>query len=150
MWSEINNEYVKSLIISNRGEYPYYVAHTCTYWGSYSTADKPSFKVYFSKEPITANGRYSYVFADSVVCYSVISSNASSNYNSERVSTSTVNGTVTIDDYEFIYTNAEFNGETLQPDITASLGVQQSHFDGVSLILLVVLLGSVVFRLIRG
>lgn len=149
MWSEVNNKYVEQLVISNRGEYPYYVAHTCTYWGVSSTANRPSFKVYFSKEPITANGLYSYVFTDTYVCYSVISSNANINYNDNRVSTSTGTGTVIIDDYEFVYSNAEYSGETIQPDITATNGVQQSHFDAVGLILLTVLLATVVTRLIR-
>lgn len=149
MWSDTNNKYVEQLVKSNYKDYPFYVAHTCTYWGTSGTYNRPSFKVYFSKEPITANGRYSYVFKDTYVCYSVIAGNASSNYNGSRVSISQGTGTVVIDDYEFIYSNAEFTGETIQPDIMASTDVQQSHFDGVSLILLTVLLATVVARLIR-
>lgn len=149
MWSEVNNKYVEQLIKSNRGEYPYYLAHTCTYWGISNSSQYPTFKVYFSKEKITGNSLYSYVFTGDYICYSVVSGNANSNYHDERVSISKGSGTVAINDYEFIYSNAEFKVETIQPDIIASTEVQQSHFDGVSLILLTVLLATVVARLIR-
>lgn len=149
MWSDSYRDYVKQLVISNRNEYPYYIAHTCTYWGVSSSASYPAFKVYFSKEPITANGLYSYVCPTDTVVYSVIGSNANSNYHTSRVSTSKYSGALNIDNYEFVYTNAEFTGATVQPDVLASTDIQQSHFDGVSLILLVILLGTLVAKLVK-
>lgn len=149
MWSDSYKEYVKSLVESNRGEYPYYVAHTCTYWSYDSSADMPSFKVYFSKDPITATDIYTYILSDNSMVYSVIGSNASRNYSDQRVTTSSYSGTLVINDYEFIYSNAEYSTRSIQPDILATTNVTQSHFDGVSLIILAVLLGTIVSRLVR-
>lgn len=149
MWSTANENYVKFLVESNRKEYPYYIAHTCTYWNVSGSSAYPSFKVYFSKEPITASGLYSYVLPSNTVVYSVISGNANSNYHDARVTTNVTSGNLRLDNYEFVYTNAEFSGSTIQPDILATTQVTQSHFDGVSLILLVVLLVSAVVRFIR-
>ena len=150
MWSEVNKEYVEELILTNRSEYPYYVATTCTYWGSYSDYNRPAFKVYFSKNPITANGLYNFVFKDTAVVYSVISNNANTNSNNARVQISKINGSITIDEFEFVYTNAEFKTETIQPDILSTNLVTQSHFDGVSLILITILLGTIVAKLVKG
>lgn len=61
MWSDSYRDYVKQLVITNRDEYPYYIAHTCSYWGISNSSSYPSFKVYLSKEPITASGLYNYV-----------------------------------------------------------------------------------------
>lgn len=150
MWSDVNKEYVKELVLTNRSEYPYYIAVTCSYWGTYYDYNRPTFKVYFSKEPITADGLYNYVFEDTAVVYSVIGGNANNNSNECRVQTSTYNGTLNIDDYEFVYTNAEFETNTVQPDILSTNLVTQSHFDGVSLILLGILLGTIVAKIVKG
>lgn len=150
MWSEVNKEYVKELIITNRNEYPYYVATTCTYWGSYSDYNRPAFKVYFSKEPITANGLYNFVFKDPAVVYSVISNNANTNSNNARVQIGSFSGSLNVDEYEFVYTNAQFNTVSIQPDILSTNLVTQSHFDGVSLILITILLGTIVAKLVKG
>lgn len=149
MWNDSYRDYVKQLVLSNRNEYPYYIAHTCTYWGINNSGSYPTFKVYFSKEPFTASGLYSYVCPSDTVVYSVVGGSANTNYHNARVSTSSYNGTLKIDEYEFVYTNAEFTGSTIQPDILASADISQSHFDGVSLILLAVLLASVVAKLIK-
>lgn len=149
MWNDSYRDYVKTLIESNRGEYPYYVAHTCTYWGYDNTSEMPSFKVYFSKEPIIATDLYTYVLPSDSMVYSVVGGNANRTYNNQRVTTSSYSGNLTINEYEFIYSNAEYSTNTIQPDILATTSVSQSHFDGVSLILLVLLLGAVVVRLFR-
>lgn len=149
MWSDSNRDYVKSLIETNRGEYPYYIAHTCTYWGINNSSSLPSFKVYFSKEPIRASGLYTYVLPSDTLVYSVVSGNANSNYHNVRVSVSRASGSFSVDSYEFIYTNAETAAETVQPDLLATSSVRQSHFDGVSLIILVILLASIFVKLIR-
>lgn len=149
MWSDSYRDYVKQLAESNRGEYPYYIAHTCTYWGVNNSSAYPSFKVYFSKEPITATDLYTYVLPSNSLVYSVIGGSANNNYHSQRVSTSQYSGRLVVDDYEFIYSNAEYNTNAVQPDILSTVNVSQAHFDGVSLILLIVLLTSVVVKLIR-
>jgi len=150
MWSDSYRDYVKTLVESNRDTYPYYVAHTCTYWGVSSSSAYPSFKIYFSKEPITANGLYTYIFKDTAVVYSVVGGNANSNYHNNRVSTSSFTGSLKIDDYEFVYTNAEFTGQSIQPDLLSTTNVTQSHFDGFGVVLLIVLLVSMVVKLLRG
>lgn len=149
MWSDSNRDYVKSLIETNRAVYPYYITHTCTYWGISNSSSLPSFKVYFSKEPIRSSGLYTYVLPSDTVVYSVIGGNANGNYHNSRVSVSKISGSLTVDSYEFVYTNAETAAETVQPDLLASSTVKQSHFDGVSLIILVVLLSSIFVKLIR-
>lgn len=149
MWSDSNRDYVKQLVETMHKEYPYYVAHTCTYWGISNSAAYPTFKVYFSKEPIEATGLCSYQLPAKSIVYNIRAGNANSNYQDERVTVYSAGGTLSINDYEFIYTNAEFTGSTVQPDILATSDVTQSHFDGVSLILLSVLLGAVVVKLIR-
>ncbi len=151
MISDSYRDYVEQLIKTNRGEYPYYVAHTCTYWSVTNSSALPSIKVYLSKEPITATSLYSYVCPSNTLVYNIVGANGSSNYHNARVTTTTFSGSLNIDSYEFVYSNAEAktNSITLQPDLLASTNVQQSHFDSAVLILLVVLLASVVVKLIR-
>lgn len=149
MWNDSYKDYVKELVKTNYKEYPYYIAHTCTYWGINNTAVYPSFKVYFSKEPIQANDLYNYTLKGDSLCYSVIGGNGNQNYHDSRVTTANALGNVKINDYEFIYTNAEFTGSTVQPDILATTSVSQSHFDAVGLIILAILLGSVVVKILK-
>lgn len=149
MWSDSNRDYVKQLIMSNRKEYPYYVAHTCTYWDVSNSSALPAFKVYFSKEPITAGSLYNYKIPANSLCYSVVSGNANRNYHDNRVTVNTFGGNLTVNDYEFIYSNAEYSAVTIQPDILATNNVESSHFDAVSLIIICILLGTIVVRLIK-
>lgn len=149
MWSDSYRDYVKQLVITNRDEYPYYIAHTCTYWGISNSSSYPSFKVYLSKEPISASGLYNYVLPDDTLVYSIVGSNANSNHYNDRVTTTVTKGNLAIDEFEFVYSNAEYSTSTVQPDILASTDVSQSHFDGVGLVILIVLLASIVFKLMR-
>lgn len=151
MWSQTNKEYVEELVNSNHQEYPYYVAHTCTYWGNGTTYGRPTIKIYFSKEPIVQKDLYTYTLSGDCLFYSINANNANQNSNEARMSVVNYTArTVKIDDYEFVYTNAECQTGVIQPDITANLNVSQSHFDGVSLILLAILLGCVVAKIIKG
>lgn len=151
MWNASYESYVKQLVLSNKNEYPYYIAHTCTYWNTTNSSALPAFKVYFSKEPISATGEYTYVFKGDTVCYSVVGGNATNNYHNERVQISNVNNNnLYINDYEFIYTNAEFSSYSVHPDVMATSNVTSSHFDGVSLILIVILLVAQLVRFLRG
>lgn len=149
MWSEVYRDYVKDLVTSNRAEYPYYLAVTNTNISTGYGNEYPAFKVYFSKEPITATGLYSYKLPADSICYTVIGGNASSNYHSQRVTTSTAGGNLNINTYEFVYTNAEFTGNTIQPDIMATNNVKESTFQGVAWLLFVLLIANIVVRLVK-
>lgn len=149
MWNESYKQYVKDLVISNRGDYPYYLAVTNTYVGNGYNNDYPSFYVYFSKKPIKATNLYSYTIpADSIV-YSVIGGNANSSYHAKRVNTSPYSGSLNVNNYEFVYTNAEFTGNTIQPDITATNVAKESTFQGFAWLLFVLLLANIVVRLVK-
>lgn len=151
MLNRDNYEYAKQLVESNYKQYPYYICVTNTNISDSYDYQSPAFKIYFSRKPITANGRYTFSFQDNALCYSVISNNASKQYHSERVSVTQYNSnTLSVNNYEFCYSNAEFKTNSIQPDLLATSSVTEGHFDGVSLILLVILLGSVVVKLIRG
>lgn len=150
MWNDSYRDYVKQLVLTNKGEYPYYVAHTITNISAGGSYNNPTFKVYLSKEPIKANGPYSFVLPSDSVCYSVIGSNSNSNYHNKRVTATTANGTITIDNYEFIYTNAEFESYSVHPDVLLTDSVSQTHFDGFGVAILIVLLGTVVARMLKG
>ncbi len=149
MWNDSYRDYVKQVILSNKNTYPYYVAHTVTYIDSYSGNNRASFKIYLSSEPFTTNDGYNFVSTGDTVVYSVIGNNANSNYHNKRVSVADHTGNVTVDEYEFVYTNSETTGVCVQPDLLASSQLSQTHFDGVGLILITILLATVVFKLIR-
>lgn len=150
MWSDSNRDYVKQLVLTNREEYPYYVAHTCTYWDVTNSSSLPAFKVYFSKEPIIASSLYDYKISANSLCYSVVSSNANKNYHNMRVTATAYSGNLSINEYEFIYSNAEYSAVTVQPDVTVTDSVSRADYQGVNFIIIAVLLGVIVYKLIRG
>lgn len=149
MWNDSYRDYVKAVVEASHEEYPYYMAHTCTYIGTGSTVGQPAFKIYLSKEPITANGLYTYLLPSDTLVYSVIGSNANSTNSSPRVRVTTASGTVGVNEYEFVYSNAEYSGNSVQPDLLAASTATQNHFDAFSLILLVILLGALVVKLFK-
>lgn len=150
MWSEVNKEYVVELVKTHAKEYPYYVAFTNTNVdGGYNT-QYPSFYVYLSKEPITQVDLYTFEIPDGIV-YEVYSSNASSTFHQQRVNVSAFTGTLYIDVYEFIYSNAESESYTIQPDILKTNDyVTQNHFDGGILAVLIIFFATIFAKLIRG
>lgn len=150
MWSDSYRDYVKQLVVTNRSEYPYYIAHTCTYLNGVSSYDQPSFKVYFSKEPITATGLYKYSLPADSICYNVIGGNGNNNYHSARTKVTNASGNLTINEYEFVYSNAEYSTSSVQPDVIATNEVTRADYQGISAILIVILLSTVVFKIIRG
>lgn len=150
MLKETDFEYAKSLILSNREQYPYYVLQSCTYFDGDSHYSSPQFKIYFSDKPITQNGN-SYKFQGKSIVYEVVSSNANRYYYGQRIRISELRyNTVTIDEYEFVFSNIKTNSYTTVPDITATRELTQSHFDGVSLILICVILSFVVVKFLKG
>ena len=150
MWSTTNYDYAKSLVLSNKAEYPYYIAVTNTNVSNNYVNDPIQFYVYLSKKPISASSRYNFSIPSGSVCYSVRSGSASSNYHSERVVSSSVSRTLTVDNYEFVYTNAEFESSTIQPDFLTTETVSSNTFNGVFIALFIVLLSVLFFRLIRS
>lgn len=133
MFSTAQEQYLKSLVptMVDAG-YPYYIAYTYTNtnnsgWGYTAT---PDLYVVFSKQPITANGGYSYTVPANSVRYVIRTGNYSSSNtanNSSRVLTETFSGSLSVDVYEHIYTNAEFAGVALQPDFGYESGVYSSY-----------------------
>ena len=150
MWSDVNTNYVKNLVLSNRTEYPYYMAQTVTHIGTGSNYNYVTIKVYFSKEPITSSNGYTYKLPADSICYSIIGGNGSNYSQNQRVTVSNVSGNVTVEKYEFIYTNAETQTYAIHPDVTATNTVTQSHFDASSCLILIVLLASFIIRIIKG
>lgn len=107
--------------------YKHYVAYTNNdYSGYYST--EPDLFIVFSKDKIQPNGAYSYNIPQNSVRCSIRSydySSSSSAVNSDRVKTEAFSGRLKIDLYEHIYSNAEYSGTTIQPDILAPKEVKQ-------------------------
>ena len=120
MFSDAQQGYIASLVASMRDEYPYYIAYSDFRYGSYENA---SIYVIFSKEKIISRGLYSYEVPTGVK-YSLITNNYSSyNNNTARTLVTSFNGgVITVPIYEFIYTNAEFSGSSVQPDINKLYG----------------------------
>lgn len=134
MWNTATENYVKQLVLTMKKEYPYYVAHTISNVSSGN--DVVTTRVYFSSAPIEAKGLYSYFLPVNSIRYDLITSNYSDRYtNGARISTSSFNGTLTLNQYEFVYTNAEFTGSTIQPDLTAERGLTNETFQGFSFVL---------------
>ena len=151
MWSDINTNYVKDLVLSNRNEYPYYMAQTVTTVGtSGSNYNAVTIKVYFSKEPITSTNGYTYKLPAGSICYSIIGANGSNYSQNQRVTVSNVSGNITVAQYEFIYTNADMQTYTMHPDVTATNAVTQSHFDGASILILILLLANFTIRIFKS
>lgn len=153
MFSSTQEQYLKSLIptMVDSG-YSHYIAYTYTNtnnsgWGYTAT---PDLYVVFSKQPITANGGYSYTVPADSVRYVIRTGNYSSSNtanNSERVRTESFSGRLSVDVYEHIYTNAEFSGVALQPDFGYESGVYSNY---VSLALSIALVTLLLFNLLRS
>ena len=120
MFTDAQQRYIAALVSNMRDDYPYYIAYSDFRYGDYENA---SIYVIFSKEKITSRGLYSYE-VPSGVRYALITNNYSSyNPNSARtVVNSFAGGVVTVPVYEFVYTNADFTGSSVQPDINKLYG----------------------------
>lgn len=129
LFNTAQQTYCDSLIPTMRERgYSYYVAYSHTYTDSYYRYE-PDLYLVFSKQKITANSAYSFTVPQGSIMYSIRTGNYSSNnnaVNTSRVTSQTYGGTFTVDAYEHIYSNAEFAGHTIQPDILAK-GVKQNE-----------------------
>ena len=155
MFSTNQIEYVKTLLptYANQG-YKYYIAYTNNDNTNYYSTN-PDLYVIFSKDKITASDGYNYsVNPEETVIISIRTGNYSTSTsadNSERVLVNQyVNETLFIDEWEHIYTNAEFTGHTLQPDYNLISGGETNvRLEAITFVLLVYLLitiGSKLFR----
>lgn len=98
-------EYMEGVISHYSSEYPYYFMATDTstsnnYWQQYGAT------LYLSKSEPTVNSMYS-MTSEEWLAVTVYSSNASNNDHSKRVNTRTVRGTVTCNEWEYVYSNVE-------------------------------------------
>ena len=154
MFSTAQTDVLTSLIpVMRRQGYKYYVAYTNTSTtNSWSTPAIVDLYVIFSQEEITANNQYSYSVPAGAVRYSIRTSNYStSDYgvNTARLVSSNYSGTLSINVYEHIYTNATFSSSAVQPDILFSAQGGYLYESSVSLnILTACLLLFIAFRAI--
>ena len=145
MFTTAEEQWLKALIETMRGKgYKSYVAYTVT-----ENNNDTDVIVIFSKETITGTGLYSFTVTDGVM-YSFDSSGYSTYNGSEaRTSVGTFSGNLSVDQYEHVYTNAEFNGTTLQPDIRLTGGAAYETNQASFYILVLFFLVSVAFRIFR-
>lgn len=142
-------KFCESLVNCDDG-YDYYLIYSNNDWNTSYYGQTVAAYVVRSKDPITAQGRYSYSCSGDYVMYSVISANASERYHNERVTVTTGSDRVfNIDEWEYVYTNAEWEGASLQPDLKADNGVSHADFTAVSIILCVVLFTTLLLRILR-
>ena len=151
MFSTNQIEIVETLVptMMSKG-YSYYVAYTNTNSGSYYNTE-PDIYIIFSSEKITASSAYSYnIPSGSVVC-SIRSGNYSSNtsaVNTQRIVTEEYTAkTLTVDLYEHVYTNSEFEGITIQPDILQEGRVNTLYDQGNMFILAAILIFIVIAKM---
>lgn len=104
----------------NQG-YKYYVAYTHTNTdNSWNTSTEPDLYIVFSKEKITAQSGYKYTIPQNSTRYICRSGNYSSSNNSvntDRIKKENFSGTLSINLYEHIYSNAEYGESLVMPDI---------------------------------
>ena len=137
-------EYLNALVETMRGRgYDYYVARTVT-----ESNNSYDFEVVFSDKEITANGLYSYSGCSGVI-YRVDSS-ASVNYSDAKVQVSDFFGSYNVPQREFVYSNAVFQGGTIQPDLRELGGVQSESNQAGFYLLALFLLVVVAIKLFRA
>ena len=144
MFTQQELEYVKALVETMRGRgYDYYIARTVT-----ENNNAYDFEVVFSDKEITANGLYSYSGCSGVI-YRVDSSSGLNNYDS-KVQVTTFSGSYTVPQREFVYSNAVFQGSTIQPDLRELGGVQSESNQAGFYLLALFLLVVVAIKLFRA
>ncbi len=128
MFSTNELQYIDTLIPTYAKEgYKYYVVYSNTVVNSgYGYSTQPDIYAVFSKEAISAEDAYTYVVKDSSILVAVrcsdYSSSSSAVNTSRVVVTDYAAQTLSINEYEHVYTNAEFESYALQPDYTLSSG----------------------------
>lgn len=142
MISAIQREVIEGLVLTmyEKG-YTYYLANT-----QYRTDNNnPDLIVYFSQKEIKANSLYSYQINGGVK-YSINSSNYSTSNNAQRYQVTNVNTvTISINNYEHIFTNAMFTTSSVQPKLTIMEEVKSNEkAESLNIVVIVALLVSLV------
>lgn len=145
MFSTAQQAYIEALLPTYAKDgYTHYVIYTdnVSNNGYYGTTD-PDLYAVFSKAEITAEDGYNYDVKDGSIIVSVRTGNYSSSNsanNSARVVVKNYAAQeLTVPVYEHIYTNATFEGHTLQPNYyLASGGETNVQIETISFILLTV------------
>lgn len=136
-------EYMEGVISHYSSEYPYYFMATDTstsnnYWQQYGAT------VYLSKTEPTVNSMYS-MTSDEWLVVSVYSSNASNSDHSARINTHVVNGTVSCNEWEYVYSNVESTYSYSSVDVNTSSYFQKDTIDtATSIIICACLLAGVI------
>lgn len=143
MFSAQELEWIEALIETMREKgYKYYVAHTVT-----ESDNDTDAVVVFSQEPILGNGLYNFTVSEGVR-YTLNSSGYSSYQGGgARTTVDTYSGSLNVNNTEFVYTNAEYSGSTLQPDIRMTGGVADESIQTSGLLIAMLFLTVVFFRL---
>ncbi len=144
MFSTAQQAYVNALIPTYAKEgYRYYVCYTDSVGNTgYGSSANPDLYALFSKSPISSQDAYTFNLEDSAVLVTIRSGNYSSSstaVNTARVVASEyTQATLTVDEYEHIYTNAEFEGIILQPDYNLISGGETNvRLESITFIMLV-------------
>ena len=156
MFSTNQIEYIKTFLptYANQG-YKYYIAYTNNDSSSSYYNTDPDLYILFSKDKIEASSGYRYsVNPEETIIISIRTGNYSSSNNAnntERVVVNQfVNDSFFVDEWEHIYTNAEFGSYVLQPDYNLISGGETNvRLEAITFVLLVSLLitiGSKLFR----
>lgn len=142
-------EYCKNVIATNRKEYPYYVVASNTNINSYSYTE-PVVYLYLAKDEIKSNGTFSYVLPAGSKRLGILSNNATERYNGQRVTTSSISGAVTVNEYEWVYTNANTGTVVAVPDLLDTLPATNIGFTAMGIIISILLVTNLVIRLVRA
>ena len=153
MFSTNQINYIESFLPTYaEQDYTHYVAYTdsTNTIGYYQT--DPDLYIVFSKSEITAADGYTYTVPEGAVQLCIRTNNYSSSNtanNSDRVVVRNFTGTtLSIDEFEHIYTNATFIGYTVQPDINLINGGETNvRLEAISYIMLFVVIFAAMSRL---
>jgi hypothetical protein len=142
MLTAVEMEYVRALVETMRGKgYKHYVCNTVT-----ETGNVRDIQLVFSTEPVTANSLNSFVVVGGVRYLVDSSGYAAAQGGHNRVAVSAYSGTLVVPDYEFIYTDAEFSGTSVQPDLRQLGGSENETGQAVFLLVALLFLTLVFFR----
>lgn len=142
-------EYCKNIIATNRKEYPYYVVASNTNFNSYSYTE-PVVYIYLAKDEIKSNGSFSYVLPAGSRRLGVVSNNATERYNGQRVTNTAYAGALTVNEYEWVYTNADTGTITAVPDLVDTFPATNTCFTAIGIIISILLVTNLVIRLVRS
>ena len=137
-------EYCQGIIKQARAKgCRYYLIHTIT-----ESGEDNDFCIYLSDSDILCNSPYSF----SVPAGRKITVDSSQSYRDSTgnhvVNSAYSGGTVTINNWEFAYSNGEMKGETLIPDLHTG-GENNEMFKAFGIVVTMLLLVIVLFRLFR-